>query len=69
MNIRLAHSVPFGCYFPWHLRHMDGGQYGAICCFCQRDVGVPGKARGQRVACIYCGLDRGLIPVDDAPLL
>lgn len=39
-----------------------GPVHGARCCFCQREVAAPEKARGLNVGCIYCGLERGLIP-------
>lgn len=67
-HIRLVHSVPHGCYMPWHLRGAPGsGPYAAACCFCKRDIGVPKEVQGKRVACIYCGLDHGLIPAVDVP--
>jgi hypothetical protein len=35
---------------------------------CERSVAAPEKARGKRVACIYCGLDNGWVPAIDQPL-
>jgi hypothetical protein len=36
--------------------------HGARCCWCGREVAAPETARGLNVGCIYCGLDRGLLP-------
>ncbi len=59
---------PVHCCMPWHARWMEGEVYGAMCCFCDRSIAAPGWTKGKHVACIYCGLDRGLIPAIDVPI-
>lgn len=66
--INIVPDVPFCCCMPWHARaalFVTRGNadpvHGGVCCFCDRDVAVPSSARGKRVACIYCGMDRGFI--------
>ena len=53
--------------WPWHLRHLQHGEVsGARCKFCGRDVAKP---VGDHFAiCVYCALDRGVIPVEDKPI-
>lgn len=62
--LRLLSPSPFCCCMPWHARdwNCDEPMHGAVCCFCGRSVAAPAEARGKTVACVYCGLDRGLIP-------
>lgn len=61
--------VPFACCMPWHARPYSDDEpvHGAACCFCDRAVAAPEKARGKIVACIYCGLDMGFIPAIEIP--
>jgi hypothetical protein len=54
--------APFGCYMPWHLRDEDN-PHGAACWFCDRAIAIPEQAKGKVVACLYCGLDKGFLPL------
>lgn len=74
MSLEIVPDVPFACCMPWGARHAlfvcqgnDEPLHGATCCFCDRDVAAPEAARGKRVACIYCGMDRGFHPAVDEP--
>lgn len=66
MTLTLVPQSPAMCCMPWHGRGFEGEPvHGAVCCFCDRDVARPDRLCGKRVACIYCGLDRGLIPEEE----
>lgn len=61
-------SVPIAAgwfAFPWHLRG-DAPVHGGRCCYCDREIAIPNEKRGWNVACIYCGLDRGELPLIEA---
>jgi len=66
-HLSLVPIVPYACCMPWELRDAWLEQiepvHGGRCCFCQRDVAVPEPASGKNVACIYCGMDRGFVPI------
>lgn len=64
-HLRVVPVEPYGCYMPWRLRFMDGYPHSARCCFCNRDVAVPADAIGKNVACIYCGMERGFVPLQE----
>ena len=42
-----------------------GRQRGGTCIDCGRDVAIAGPCRP---VCIYCGMERGLVPLDDQPI-
>lgn len=67
--ISVVPPSPVAFCLAWHARHAvlmcdlsDEPLHGGWCCYCDRSVAVPESARGKTVACIYCGLDRGLVP-------
>lgn len=67
--LRIADPVPVAFCMPWHTRgtpfvtHGDETTFhGATCCFCERSIAAPESAKGKLVSCIYCGMDRGLLP-------
>jgi hypothetical protein len=48
---------------PWHARRADDTPvHGGRCCYCDREIAVPNEYRGKHMGCIYCGLDKGLMP-------
>ncbi|WP_340109478.1 hypothetical protein [Pikeienuella sp. HZG-20] len=51
----------------WDLRDLgpQGYDTGARCIYCARDVAAPAR---RRAVCLYCALDRGLTPAEDAPI-
>ncbi len=57
--------TPVVC-MPWHLRGSeDEPVQGATCRYCSREVAVPVSQAQRIAACIYCGLDRGLVPAEE----
>lgn len=59
-GMKLLPPKPAAYCMPWHARHFDDiPVHGARCCYCEREIAAPESVRGQHVACIYCGLDRG----------
>jgi len=60
----LAPSVSW----PWHLRHLDSPErlHGGSCIYCGREVAA---RKDERVACLYCGMDRGMVEMIEKPLL
>lgn len=52
--------------FPWGIRLRLEPEHGGRCCYCNRDVAVPDRLRNMHVACIYCGLERGELPLTEA---
>ena len=53
----------------WHARAEDPPAIApARCCFCDRDIAVKTSEAHLTAACIYCGIDRGLLPAIDEPL-
>lgn len=49
---------------PWRGRSfVKEPTHGGRCCFCEREIAVPESARGLTASCIYCGMDRGLVPI------
>lgn len=63
--LRVLPPSPFCCCMPWRLRDVDEVMHGARCCFCDLEIAAPVEAKGKTVACIYCGLDRELIPAEE----
>ena len=62
--LKLVAPAPVHFCMPWHARGWeDEPEHGAVCCFCQRDVAAPESARGKTVSCIYCGMERALVPL------
>ena len=53
--------------WPWHLRTLakKDQQHGGQCCHCRREIAI---AKDERGICLYCAMDRGLIPLIDEPL-
>ena len=65
----MLRSVPIkaGWYaFPWAIRLGIEPEHGGRCCYCDRDIAVPDRLRGWHVGCVYCGLDRGELPLTEA---
>lgn len=60
--LRLVPPSPVLFCPPWHGCMEAVPVHGARCCWCPREVAAPEKARGLTVACIYCGMERGLLP-------
>jgi hypothetical protein len=65
IRIRILPPAPAHFCPAWHARAGLHRFYGATCCFCERDVAAP--EANKTVACIYCGLDRGLVPAIEVP--
>lgn len=62
--LALVQPSPASICMPWHGRGFEKElTHGGRCCFCEREIAVPESARGRTAACIYCGMDRGLVPV------
>lgn len=53
--------------WPWRLRFLGpaGCDRGGACIHCGRDVAI---ASPCRPVCIYCGMERGLVPLNDHPI-
>ena len=67
-GLSVVRSDPVVCP-PWEVRHIARYPvFGDVCAFCTRDVAAPTERRFALKVCIYCALDRGLIPAIDAPL-
>ena len=60
--------VKAGIYcMPWHLRGSEQEPVrGRACCYCGRDVAVPVSKKHWNAECIYCGLNRGELPLTEA---
>jgi len=66
LTLKIIATTPYCCCMPWHARGYEReAVHGAACCFCDRAIAAPEKARGKIVACIYCGMDRGFIPAEE----
>lgn len=65
MNAAIT-SLAIVCCMPWHCRTwvMEPVR-GDRCTYCRRDIAVPVRAKARLLACIYCGMDRGLIPISE----
>lgn len=62
--LRLVPPSPTTCCMPWHARGFEAVPVvGGRCCFCDREIAVPALNAPTTAACIYCGFDRGLIPL------
>ena len=59
-------DITIAVCWPWRLRHCGEAAHtqGAKCIYCGRDVAAPDR---RRAMCIYCALDRGVIPAVDEP--
>lgn len=62
----VASIVPIIAW-PWRLRSLGPGDrpIAGACIDCGRDVAVPGPCRAL---CIYCGMTRGIVALEDKPL-
>ena len=58
---------PLSVCWPWHLRRIrtSDNYTGAKCAYCRRWCATP---RGARPVCIYCAMDRQMIPAEDSPI-
>ncbi len=66
--LKLVPPTPVCYCLPWHLwRIVRVPVFGARCCFCDAEIAAPEDVRGRHVACIYCGLSNGDVPLEDAP--
>lgn len=66
MTLAIVEPKPVAFCAAWHARGFEHGPvHGGTCCWCGRDVAAPSSAQGKTVACIYCGMDRGLIPIEE----
>jgi hypothetical protein len=61
--LRIVEPIPFCCGMPWHARYFEDFEtISAACMYCDRAIAVPLEAKDKKVACIYCGLDKGFLP-------
>lgn len=63
--LQLVPPSPVAFCAAWHCHFGTDPVHGARCCWCEREVAAPEHARGKTVACIYCGMDRGLVPIQE----
>lgn len=68
MGLQLVHAREVACW-PWALGWLTGEPVqGATCRTCGLDVAQPTAQARNVPVCIYCGMDSGLLPEEDAPL-
>jgi hypothetical protein len=67
MEANLTSIAPIIAW-PWRLRELgpEGRVKGGNCIVCRRDVAVTDLT--CRPICIYCGMDRGIVPLEDRPI-
>lgn len=47
---------------------VDSGEgFGCECAVCGRSISAPHRFQGRVVWCLYCGLERGLVPLVEVP--
>ena len=46
---------------------MAGGGFGCSCKICGRKIAAPHKFQGAVVWCLYCGMERGFVPLVEIP--
>ena len=64
LKIVVPEPIAFGS--AWHARMAQPPAISpAQCCFCNRYIAVEPRFSRMYVACIYCGLERGLIPEEE----
>lgn len=67
-GLRLVHSREIVCW-PAHLAFIwEQPTQGADCQDCGAVVAQPVAAAKERPVCLYCAIERGLIPAEDTPL-
>ena len=49
-------------------RSLDWGEgFGCTCAICGRAISAPHRFQGSVIWCLYCGMERGLVPAVEAP--